>query len=188
MLVAGPQAELEHGSEGEHVRLSNVGIGLDEAHVRGKVVDRVDPPGKTREGDLAQAEPLRASVAGNHAEARGKFILPDLGQLQGIADPSEPVLGAVCAHQAVHDQALVLLQQRTQEEAPGEAGGPGEQDLANLVGGYRRGRRLAPERRINDAAQRVHVPPALRGQTACERRHRFVNDARFGQRCLTGRR
>ena len=162
-----------------HVGLANVGIGLDEAHVRGNVIHRVDPLRELRERAFGQTETLLADVAGHRTYSRREFLFPDFGELQGIAYPFQPMLGAAGTHQAMHEQAVVPAEELAQEETPHEAGRPGQKNLAKAVRRYRLGRRRARQRRMNDAAQLIHVPAALRRQLAHERRHHPAGDTWF---------
>ena len=149
------------------------------------MIDRVDPLTEPAELGLAQTEALAGGVAGHHAQPLFGNLLPDFRLLHGAhAAAASPCSGAVGAHQAVHDQPVVLPQELAQEEAPDEAGGTGQQDFPKLVRRNRSGRRLPRHRRMDDAPQLGHVPLALRRQPADERRHRPVGGSRFGHAVL----
>ena len=166
MLEACAHAKLERRAKAAHVRLSYVGIGQDEAHVGGKVIDRVDASAEIVKRAFAQTEANFNDVAGHGAYARRKFVLPYFGLLKSVAQSLEAMLGALGTNQAVHDQSLVLPQQLAQEEAPYEAGRAGQQDLLKVRRRYGRSRRLLDKRCVNGAAQLVHISAALSRQLA----------------------
>ena len=173
MLETCPQAQREHIAKAGRIHGTYRGVGRHEGQVGGEVVDRVDAPAQIVEFRIAQAESSCADVPDHDPDARLERVVPDLGVLQGGAYSRKAVLDAVRADQAVHDEAVVLPQERAQEKPAHQPGGAGQQHLPEGVRRHRFGRRFLRDGGVNEAAQAVEVAAALHRHSADEGRYRF---------------
>ena len=171
VLEAFPQAQLDHVVKAQRIELAYGEIGRSEIDFGGEVIDRVDPLTEFVELRIAQAETRLADVADHHADTRRERLIPDFGLLQRVTQPSKPMLGIIRLDDAVHHQTAVMLQEIAQKETADEAGGAGQQHLPEVGRRYGIRRRLLADAAMNEPAQGVDVPPALRRQRSDEGRH-----------------
>ena len=136
MLEAGPQAKLEHGPEGEHVRLAYVGVrDWTRPTFRGDVIDRVDPPGEILRRRRRSGRTAPRKMSPGTTRRRGANSSSQTSAISRASRIRSSPCSALSARtrQCTIRRSFCCSSGVRRKKRPAKPVAAGQQDLANLV-------------------------------------------------------
>ena len=152
MLVACMQTQVQHASDAERVYAANGAVGRGKTQGRCEMVYGIDLFAEYAKPGVRQPEARFGNVPGVHANSWSEAVVPDFRVLHVRPQPLEALLAAVAAHDAVHRESRIPVEQVPHQETAEEAGRAGDEDVAEVGGGNSLGGRRTGDCFANEAA------------------------------------